>query len=199
MKKTNIILFLSALVLSTLAFGWLRIANMPEEVIARSLDGFKAAKSIDEVKVVAPLNQFAHSDLFTAKSDAAFAGFTFPIADILYSIAWLDISKEPIIISVPKFGERYYAICFTDLLNRNSGYIGTRATGGDDGRFAVVPSGWKGELPKGVTRFEVSTPQVNAFVRTFVDGTDDLATADELRRQIILTPLSQLFTSTKEN
>ena len=44
MKKTNIILFLSALVLSTLAFGWLRIANMPEEVIARSLDGFKAVK-----------------------------------------------------------------------------------------------------------------------------------------------------------
>ena len=139
MRKANIILFLSALVLSTLAFGWLRIANLPEEIIARSLDGFKAMETVDEVKVTAPLNQFAHSDLFTAESDAAFAGFTFPIADILYSIAWLDVSEEPIIISVPELGERYYAISFTDLLNRNSGYIGTRVTGGDKGRFAVVP------------------------------------------------------------
>ena len=192
MRKVNILLFLSASVLSALALGWLRIANMPEEIIKRSLDGFKAMETVDEVKVVAPLNQFAHSDLFTAESDAAFAGFTFPIADILYSIAWLDISKEPIIISVPEFGERYYAICFTDLLNRNSGYIGTRVTGGDKGRFAVVPPDWEGDLPEGVIRFEVSTPQVNAFIRTFVGGPDDLTNADALRRQVTLTPLSQL-------
>ena len=192
MKKANIILFLSVFVLSALVFGWLRIANMPEEVIARSLDGFKAAEAVDEVKVIAPLNQFAHSDLFTAESDADFAGFTFPIADILYSIAWLDVSKEPVIVSVPEFSERYYAICFTDLFNRNSGYIGTRVTGGGEGRFAVVPPGWKGDLPEGVTRFEVSSPQVNAFIRTFVAGPDDLINADSLRRQITITPLSQL-------
>ena len=192
MKKINIVLFVSAFAVSALALGWLRIANLPEEIIKRSLDGFKAMETVDEVKVVAPLNQFAHSDLFTAESDADFAGFTFPIADILYSIAWLDVSEEPIIISVPEFGERYYAICFTDLLNRNSGYIGTRATGGDKGRYAVVPPGWEGDLPEGVTRLEVSTPQVNAFIRTFVDGPDDLDIADVLRRQITLTPLSQL-------
>lgn len=192
MRKANAILFLSASVLSALAFGWLRIANMPEEIIARSLDGFKAMETVDEVKVTAPLNQFAHSDLFTAESDAAFAGFTFPIADLLYSIAWIDVSEEPIIISVPEFGERYYAICFTDLLNRNSGYIGTRVTGGDKGRFAIVPPKWEGDLPEDVVRFEVSTPQVNAFIRTFVDGSDDLTNADALRRQVTLTPLSQL-------
>ena len=192
MKKNYIILFLSASILGALALGWLRIANMPEEIIKRSLDGFKAVEAVDEVKMIAPLNQFAHSDLFTAESDADFAGFTFPIADILYSIAWLDISEEPLIISVPEFGERYYAICFTDLLNRNSGYIGTRATGGDKGRFAVVSPNWEGDLPDGITRFEVSTPQVNAFIRTFVDGPDDLDTADALRRQVMITPLSQL-------
>jgi hypothetical protein len=193
MKKANIIFFLLAFVLSALTLGSLRIAKMPEEIIKRSLDGFEAMEVVDEVKMVAPLNQFAHSDLFTAESDANFAGFTFPIADILYSIAWLDISEEPIIVSVPELGGRYYAICFTDLLNRNSGYIGTRATGGDAGRFAVVPPDWQGELPEGITRFEVSTPQVNAFIRTFVGGPDDLATADALRRQVTLTPLSQIL------
>ena len=192
MNKIKVVLFLSAFILSASALGWLRLANMPEEIIKRSLDGFKAVEAVDEVKVVAPLNQFAHSDLFTAESDADFAGFTFPIADLLYSIAWLDLSEEPIIISVPKMGERYYAICFTDLLNRNSGYIGTRVTGGEQGRFAIVSPSWEGDLPEGITRFEVSTPQVNAFIRTFVDGPEDLDTADALRRQVTLTPLSQL-------
>jgi hypothetical protein len=191
--KNNIVSFLSAAILAALVLGWFRIANMPEEVIQRSLDGFKAAETIDEVKVIAPLNQFAHSDLFTAESDAAFAGFTFPIADILYSIAWLDVSKEPIVVSVPRFEDRYYAICFTDLVNRVTGYIGTRATGGDEGRYAVVPPGWEGDLPDGIERFEVSTPQVNAFIRTFVDGPADLDTADNLRRQITLTPLSKIL------
>ncbi len=191
--KNNIVSFLSAAILAALVLGWFRIANMPEEVIQRSLDGFKAAETIDEVKVIAPLNQFAHSDLFTAESDAAFAGFTFPIADILYSIAWLNVSKEPIVVSVPRFEDRYYAICFTDLVNRVTGYIGTRATGGDEGRYAVVPPGWEGDLPDGVERFEVSTPQVNAFIRTFVDGPADLETADTLRRQITLTPLSKIL------
>ena len=191
MKKINLILFISAFAFGALALGFLRIANMPEEIIKRSFDSFDAMEVVDEVKVVAPLNQFAHSDLFTAKSDADFAGFTFPIADILYSIAWLDVSEEPIIISVPELGERYYAICFTDLLNRNSGYIGTRATGGGKGLYAIVAPNWKGDLPEGVIRFEVSTPQVNAFVRTFVDGPDDLTTADSIRRQVTLTPLSQ--------
>jgi hypothetical protein len=146
---------------------------------------------VDEEKMIAPLNQFAHSGLFTAEKDAGFAGFNFPIADILYSIAWLDVSEEPIIVSVPEMDERYHAICFTDLVNRNTGYIGTRATGGDAGQYAVVPEGWEGELPDGVQRFEVSTPLVNAFLRTFVAGPGDLETADQLRRQVTLTPLSQ--------
>ena len=184
--------FLISTLVGALVVGAVRISLLPSQVIQASLDGFMAAEEVDEVKVIAPVNQFAHSDLFTAEKDAGHAGFTFPIADILYSIAWVDVSEEPFVISVPKFGERYYAICFTDLVNRNTGYIGTRATGGDAGSYAIVPEGWQGELPNGVERFEVSTPQVNAFIRTFVAGPDDLKAADALRRRIILTPLSQL-------
>jgi hypothetical protein len=188
----KIVPFSVGAIVGLVVFGSLRIGLMPRQVIQSSLDGFVAATAVDEERVVAPVNQFAHSDLFTAESDAAFAGFTFPIADILYSIAWLDVNEEPIIITVPEFGDRYFAICFTDLVNRNTGYIGTRATGGGAGRFAVVPEGWEGTLPVGIERFEVSTLQVNAFVRTFVDGPDDLSTANELRRRITLTPLSEL-------
>ena len=190
--KSKLALFVISAIIGALISGWIRIANMPAEVIQSSLEGFRSAETIDEVKVIAPLNQFAHSDLFTAEKDAGFAGFTFPIADILYSIAWVDITEEPIIVSVPEMGDRYYAISFTDLVNRNTGYIGTRATGGGAGRYAIVQKEWQGGLPDGVQRFEVSTPQVNAFIRTFVDGPADLDTADRLRRQVTLTPLSKL-------
>ena len=78
-----IISIFRAAILAALTPGWFRLANMPAEVIQRSLDGFKVMEAVDEVKTIAPLNQFAHSDLFTAESDAAFAGFTFPIADTL--------------------------------------------------------------------------------------------------------------------
>ncbi len=192
MMKVKLLSFLVGAVVGALVLGMVRIALLPAQVIQTSLDAFMAAEVVDEVKIIAPVNQFAHSDLFTAEMDAGHAGFTFPIADILYSIAWLDVSEEPIVISVPEFGERYYAICFTDLVNRNTGYIGTRATGGDAGRYAIVPEGWQGELPDGVVRFEVSTPQVNAFIRTFVAGPDDLEAADALRRRVTLTPLSKL-------
>ncbi len=190
--KVKVMSFVVSAIIGVLALGGYRIANMPEQVIRKSYEGFLAAEEVDELKVIAPINQFAHSGLFTAESDAGHAGFTYPIADILYSIAWLDVSEEPIVVTVPEFGERYYAICFTDLVNRNTGYIGTRATGGGAGSYAVVPQGWQGELPAGVERFEVSSPQVNAFIRTFVDGPDDLSLADAMRRQITLTPLSQL-------
>jgi hypothetical protein len=190
--KVKVMSFVVSAIIGVLVLGGYRVATMPEQVIRKSYEGFLAAEDVDELKVIAPINQFAHSDLFTAESDAGHAGFTYPIADILYSIAWLDISEEPIIVTVPEFGERYYAICFTDLVNRNTGYIGTRATGGGAGSYAVVPQGWEGELPAGIKRFEVSTPHVNAFIRTFVDGPDDLLLADTTRRQITLTPLSQL-------
>jgi hypothetical protein len=188
--KVKILSFLIATIVGLLVVGMIRIALLPSQVIQVSLDGFMAAEEVNEVKVIAPVNQFAHSDLFTAEKDARHAGFTFPIADILYSIAWIDVSEEPVVISVPEFGERYYAICFTDLVNRNTGYIGTRATGGAAGRYAIVPEGWSGELPDGVQRFEVSTPKVNAFIRTFVADSDDFETADTMRRKVTLTPLS---------
>ena len=182
--KAKIILFLVSTIIAALIVGFLRIALLPSQIIQSSLNGFIEAEYVDEEKMIAPVNQFVHSDLFTAEKDAGHAGFTFPIADILYSIAWVDVSQEPIIINVPAFGERYYAICFTDQINRNTGYIGTRETGGNAGQYAIVSKNWKGELPDGIKRFEVSTPKVNAFVRTFVDGPADLAIADSIRREI---------------
>ena len=53
----------------------------------------------------APVNQFVHLRAFP---DYTFTDVVSPNADTLYSIAWLDLRKEPMILSVPAMGKRYY-------------------------------------------------------------------------------------------
>src|SRR5262245_33863112 len=53
----------------------------------------------------APENQFLHIREFP---DYTMTDVVSPNADTLYSTAWLELSKEPIILSVPDTGKRYY-------------------------------------------------------------------------------------------
>ena len=67
-----------------------------------------------------------------------------PNNDTLYSIAILDLGAEPMVFHVPDMGNRYYAFQFVDLETNNIGYIGTRATGNQEGWYAVTGPNWQG-------------------------------------------------------
>ena len=105
--KQNRILFLVTFIISSFLFGFIKISNLPKEVMRDSYEKFTAVEEVDDAKVKAPWNKFVHSRLYTADLDANEAGFTAPMADMLYSIAWLDIEKEPVILQVPDFDNRY--------------------------------------------------------------------------------------------
>ncbi len=185
--------FLISAVVSGAAVGFWRIARMPEQILTNSMETATAVDAIDEQTIRAPINQLAHSaGLYTPDMDVGQLGVTAPMADMLYSIAWLDISDEPMIVSVPEFADRFYAISFTDIRNLNNGYIGTRTTGGGAGRYALVQGDWDGTLPEGVKRFELNTPKAQGLLRVFVAGAEDFEAADILRRKITFTPLSKL-------
>lgn len=49
----------------------------------------------------APMNQFANVPAFP---DATYTDIVRPNADTLYSLLWFDVSKEPLLISVPDLG-----------------------------------------------------------------------------------------------
>lgn len=51
--------------------------------------------------VRAPMNQFTHVRVFT---DSSFSGVVRPNVDTLYSVLWYDVSKQPLVISVPDSG-----------------------------------------------------------------------------------------------
>ena len=79
--------------------------------------------------------------VFTYKDTAVVT----PNSDTPYSMLWLDLRAEPIVISVPAVEKkRYYSVQLIDGNTFNYGYIGSRATGNDAGRLHGRGSGLEG-------------------------------------------------------
>ena len=74
----------------------------------------------------APMNQFAHVPAFP---DATYTDIVRPNADTLYSLLWFDVSKEPLLISVPDSGGRYYLLPIYDMWTDVFQTTGARTTG----------------------------------------------------------------------
>src|SRR5436190_9769790 len=74
----------------------------------------------------APFNQIYNMHHVATYKDTAVIT---PNSDTPYSMAWLDLRAEPMVISVPAVPkERYYSVQLTDGNTCNFGYIGSRAT-----------------------------------------------------------------------
>ncbi len=136
----------------------------------------------------APLNHFHHVRNLT---DASYRDGGSPNNDTLYSIAWVDLGKEPVILSHPDMGDRYFTFELACIDSDNFAYVGKRTTGAKAGSFALVGPNWKGKLPKGVKALPPSrTPAVLVFGRILVDGPAEVPAVNKLQDQCTLIPLS---------
>jgi hypothetical protein len=96
----------------------------------------------------APMNQFANVPAFP---DATFTDITRPNADTLYSLMWFDVSKEPLLISVPDSGGRYYLLQMCDMWTDVFDSPGKRTTGTTAQVLAIAGPNWQGQLPAEAT------------------------------------------------
>ena len=136
----------------------------------------------------APLNHFWH---MRQLADADYRDGGSPNYDTLYSLAWLDVGQEPVILSHPDVKDRYFSFQIACMSSDNVDYVGSRTTGSEAGHFAITGPDWKGELPPGVKRLKPSpTAAVLVFGRTAVAGPEDVPAANRLQNQYKLTPLS---------
>lgn len=134
----------------------------------------------------APMNQFAHVRAFP---DAKFTEVVRPNADTLYSSLWFDVSKEPLVISVPDSGGRYYLLPMLDLWTDVFASPGNRTTGTGAQTFAIVGPKWEGKLPKDVEPIRAPTAIGWMIGRTQTNGKADYDNVHKFQAGLKATPL----------
>lgn len=113
-----------------------------------------------------------------------------PNADTLYSIAWLDLAAEPMLLHVPDAGNRYYLMQAMDAWTNTFAAPGTRTTGSKAGDFVFAGPNWKSQLPKDATIYRSPTNMVWLLGRIQTNGKNDYAAVRALQDQFQLMPLS---------
>ncbi|MGB8769105.1 MAG: DUF1254 domain-containing protein [Candidatus Korobacteraceae bacterium] len=116
---------------------------------------------------------------------------TAPNADTLYTLSWIDVSKEPWIYSIPDMGDRYYLMPMLDGWTDVFQVPGKRTTGDKAQKYAITGPGWTGTLPAGVTEYKSPTGLVWILGRIYCTGTPaDYTAVHALQDKFSLAPLS---------
>jgi hypothetical protein len=116
---------------------------------------------------------------------------TAPNADTLYSLAWLDLAKEPYVFSIPEAGDRYFMMPMLDAWTDVFEVPGTRTTGDKAQRYVITSPGWNGKLPDGLTQYKSPTALVWILGRTYCTGTpEDYRAVHAFQDKLSLVPLS---------
>jgi hypothetical protein len=131
---------------------------------------------------------------------ANFKGVVRPNFDTLYSVAYLDMTKEPVVVSVPDTDGRYYLLPMLDMWTDVFASPGWRTTGTKAGTFLVTPPGWRPDLrdrfaeefrlPKDTQRIDAPTPYVWVIGRTKTDGPPDYDAVHQIQAGYKVTLLS---------
>ncbi len=135
----------------------------------------------------APINQLGHYRKFP---DHTLTAVVKPNVDTYYSIAWMDLKKEPLVLSMPAT-DRYYLLPMLDAYSNVFASPGTRTTGTEAQQFLIAGPNWEGDIPKGVQLIQAPTQMVWMLGRIQVNSpVDGATTVKAIQDSMRLVPLS---------
>jgi hypothetical protein len=123
--------------------------------------------------------------------NAKYRDVTAPNADTLYTTAFVDVTKEPWVLSLPDMKGRYFLMPMLDGWTDVFQVPGKRTSGTKAQKYAITGPGWKGTLPAGVTEYRSPTGIVWILGRIYCTGTaQDYKEVHALQDKVGLVPLS---------
>jgi hypothetical protein len=135
-----------------------------------------------------PMNMFVNVPVYPP---ADFKGVVRSNFDTLYSIAWLDLTGEPQVVSAPDTDGRFYLLPILDMWSDVFASPGWRTMGTEAANYLVAPPGWSGTSPAGFTRLAAPTPHLWIIGRTRTDGPADYDAVHRIQAGYTVTPLSR--------
>ena len=141
------------------------------------------------VMPISPMNQVG---MLTGYVDPGERFIADPNQDVVYGLGYLSLEKEPVVVQVPDFGDRFWTFPVYDARTDQMSELG-RQYDTRPGFYMVVGPNWNGKTPSGIagvvrssTNFAVTMPRI--FMK---DTPEDRAALQPALRQIQFYPLSQ--------
>lgn len=137
----------------------------------------------------APFNHIGNSAQVLTPKDNVLAT---PNPDMAYSFMWMDLRREPQVLTLPKIEDnRYYSVQLIDLYTQNFSYLGTRSTGNNGGHYMIAGPDWKGQQPVDVDRVVYSESNLAyALYRTQLFDDKDLNKVKQIQNGYKVQALS---------
>ncbi|MDT3229801.1 DUF1254 domain-containing protein [Pseudomonas sp. rhizo25] len=200
-KPTRLLLASLSIVISTGAWADFTASPSEARAIAKEayLYGFPVVQmyktlytqAVDKggANFKAPFNHIGHTAQLLTPKDATFAT---PNADTPYSFVWMDLRREPLVLTLPKVeDDRYYSVQLVDLYTQNLAYLGTRSTGNNGGHYMIAGPDWKGQQPVDIDRVIYSESNIAyALYRTQLFDDKDLGKVKQIQSGYKVQPLS---------
>jgi hypothetical protein len=166
-------------------WGW------PLVNVANRADAFSKAPEPGLLGGVVPV-AFNRNAMLTGYISPEERFVTCPNQDVVYGAGYFALDKEPIVIQVPEFGERFWVYALYDARTDEFSAIG-KAYGTKPGFYLMVGPDWKGETPSGITAVvRSSTSSAFTAPRIFMDDTaEDRAAIQSVLNQVVFYPLSE--------
>lgn len=138
---------------------------------------------------ISPLNELA---MLTDYIDPAERLVACPNQDVVYGFGILSLDKEPVVVQVPDFGDRFWVYQIGDQRTDGFAELG-KMYGSEPGFYLLAGPGWSGTPPDGIKNVFRSPTNIGYVApRAFLNDTpEDKAAIQPVISQIMMYPLSR--------